>query len=102
MDENDYKIYKCKSLTKKGIEVIYTKNGIEGFQSLWNLIIRKVSTWEDLEQNHHLEEVGQTIWETILEISHCPYCGVSLNFGDGACKGNFVHLDRSGWSLSKL
>ncbi len=102
MDEDDFKIHRCSRLPNTGVEVIFSRNGIDGYDSVWNLIIRRESTEEDLEENHHLEEAGETIWETILEISHCPYCGENLDKSGATCKGKFLHRDCSGWSIKVL
>ena len=102
MDEDDFKIHKCPSLPKAGVEVIFSRNGIDGFESVWNLIIRRESTEKDLEDNHYLEETGETIWETVLEISHCPYCGETLNKPGVICEDKFLHRDFSSWSMKIL
>ena len=98
-DEEDFKIHQCSALPGEGVEVIYSRNGIDGYDSGWNLIIQRVSTEDDLEENHLLEEVGTTLWETILEISHCPFCGTALNKSGEVCEGKFVHRDYSSWSM---
>jgi hypothetical protein len=102
MDEEDFKIHQCSSLPKEGVEVIFSRNGIDGYDSVWNLIIRRESTETDLENNHYLEEAGETIWETILEISHCPYCGDPLDNSGTICEGKFIHRDCSGYSMKIL
>lgn len=99
MDEDDFKIHICPTIPDKGVQVIFSRHGIDGLDSVWNLNITRESTKEDLEKNHYLEDVGEIIWETILEISHCPYCGESLG---GICEGKFVHRDCSGWSMEVL
>ena len=38
----------------------------------WHLEIQREATEADLEENHHLEAVGDAIWTTVLEVSHCP------------------------------
>ncbi len=75
---------------------------MDGYDSVWNLIIRRESTETDLENNHYLEEAGETIWETILEISHCPYCGEHLDNSGTICEGKFLHRDCSGYSMKIL
>lgn len=45
----------------------------------WNLIAIREATEDDLEQNHHLEEVGESIWTFSAQIRFCPYCGMQLN-----------------------
>ncbi len=90
-----FKMHRCPSMQKSGVEVAYSENGIGGGEAAWILIIRREATEEDLEENHNLEIVGDTIWETMLEISHCPFCGEQLGETGDSCKGNFMHLDHS-------
>jgi len=99
LEDSDFKLHQCTALPENGIDVLYSRNGIDSYDIAWNLIIRRESTEEDLEENHYLEEVGETMWETILEISHCPYCGETLSkVGEGS-EGKFLHRDYSGWSV---
>ncbi len=100
MVETSYQLHECDQLPEKGIQIFFSQNKTECFQNSWNLIIRKNATEEDLEENHHLEEIGETIWQTIIEITHCPYCGVELPIEQSIkarCKGKFVHHDFSSW-----
>ena len=66
----------------------------------WRLIIRREATQDDLMESHLLEEEGETIWETSLEITHCPYCG-ELLYDEHNMQpedvGHFVHYDYSEW-----
>ena len=95
-----WKLHECDKIPKVGIQIIYSMDNIYRKDKTWQLIIRREATEDDLMENHMLEEQGQTIWETSLEIVHCPYCGEYLyeeqdiNIRD---IGNFVHLDYSEW-----
>lgn len=40
--------------------------------------ISQDATEEDLMNNHHLEEIGETIMTVALDIFFCPYCGTQL------------------------
>lgn len=97
--KEDFKIHQCPALPAKGVEVLFSRNGFDGFDSVWLLIIKRESTLEDLEDNHYLEEEGETLWETILEISHCPFCGQELYENGESSEDKFVHRDSSGWSM---
>ena len=100
MDNEEFKEHQCSALPGQGVYIVFSRNGTEGFFCRWNLVIRRVSTEETLEQNHYIEQVGETLWETVLEISNCPYCGKALNAtGGGSCEGNFKHRDYAGWSV---
>ncbi len=71
----------------------------------WQLSIEREATETDLENNHYLEEIGDTLWMTSLEVTHCPYCGEKLpepNLTQPADFGRFAHLDYSGWSGHKV
>jgi len=71
----------------------------------WRLNIEREATEADLEANHILEEIGETIWTTSLEVSHCPFCGAPLyEATDELPKdfGRFAHLDSSGWESRRL
>ena len=70
-------------------------------EKAWTLIIRREATEDYLEENGYLEMVGQTLWETHLEISHCPFCGQGLGEDGGTCEGQFVHVDHSGWTSER-
>ncbi len=62
--------------------------------------IQKEATESDLEENSHLEEVGEIIWATRIEIRYCPFCGKrlpGLESVDQADYGRFEHLDFSRW-----
>ena len=67
----------------------------------WVLRIYREATESDLEQNHYLEEVGQILWNTVLAIRHCPFCGEQLS-GDSD-RGAFParHFDYAGRSMQE-
>ena len=78
--------------------MVFFQNGISDAPCAWTLIIRREATEQDLEENNCLEMVGDTIWETRLEISHCPFCGEELAGHERKCEGRFAHLGSSGWT----
>jgi hypothetical protein len=102
MNEEIYKLHKCSGMPESGIYIFYCREEGEGYANAWNLLIRRESTEEDLEENHYLEEVGEPIWETLLEISHCPFCGEQLNKEKSSRDGNYLHRDYSDWSMKVL
>ncbi|MEJ2619827.1 MAG: hypothetical protein P8163_06085 [Candidatus Thiodiazotropha sp.] len=89
-------------MPESGIYIFYCREDGEGYANAWNLLIRRESTEEDLEENHHLEEVGEPILEALLEISHCPFCGEQLSNGKSSQYGNYLHRDYSEWSMKVL
>jgi len=63
----------------------------------WVLVVSRSAAEEDLEENHYLEEVGEEMWSTVVEISHCPYCGRFLGKIQGQ-EVEIAHFDHSGWN----
>lgn len=67
----------------------------------WFLVIQRSAVESDLEESCYLEGVGDLIWQTVLGISHCPYCGAALE--SAKCKNvsrnaEIHHIDSSGCS----
>jgi hypothetical protein len=95
-----WELHECDHLPENGIQILYSMDHADRKAKTWRLIIRREATEDDLMRNHILEEEGQTIWETHLEIIHCPFCGKALldeqsnQFED---YGQFVHYDYSEW-----
>lgn len=63
----------------------------------WILNINKVATEQDLEDNHYLEEVGQTIYQVAVAIKFCPYCGLKLDESTDSIIPSFELYDFSKW-----
>jgi hypothetical protein len=42
------------------------------------MLISHKANEDDLENNHLLENVGDLIWQTSVQIQCCPYCGEKL------------------------
>jgi hypothetical protein len=99
-----WKLHECEKLPQVGVQILYSMDTINRKDTIWQLIIRREATADDLMENHNLEEEGQTIWETYLEITHCPYCGECL-YGKQNIEfedvGNFVHYDYSEWKSKR-
>ena len=67
----------------------------------WLLYIEREASESDLEDSHYLENEGDPIWTTMLEVIFCPYCGEKLPGTEKINKksyGKFSHIDSSGWS----
>ena len=65
----------------------------------WVLSIYREATESDLAENHYLEEVGQTIWNTLIGIRHCPYCGRRLPGDSDPGPFHARHFDYAGWNM---
>jgi NADH pyrophosphatase NudC (nudix superfamily) len=61
------------------------------------LNINQIATEDDLEKNHHLEEVGQTIFQVAINIKFCPYCGEDLKHPKNEIVPEFKLYDFSKW-----
>jgi hypothetical protein len=100
----NWALHHCAKLLKNGVEVSYSIENVLRKTGTWQLVIRRETTLEDIENSVILEETGETIWETILEITHCPFCGMYL-LEDGHEKygdvGYFVHYDYSEWKVKR-
>ena len=91
-----FEIHECKYQCP-GVRIENSKSYFHG-EFAWQLIITKEANENDLEENHSLENVGDTIWETVVEINNCPYCGIKLR-DEKLNKIDFVHFNLSGWSV---
>lgn len=70
---------------------------IEKSEQGWVLNINKVATKQDLENNHYLEYVGQTIYQVAVNIKFCPYCGSKLDDTRDIKIPSFKFYDFSKW-----
>ena len=95
-------IHQCDALLTKGVSISHTVYFRE--TPTWCIEIYREATEEDLENNHYLEEVGESLWQTVVEIRFCPYCGASLYDPDAEPENNtieFMHLDQTGWKTQR-
>lgn len=67
----------------------------------WQLVVAREATEQDMQENHYIEEIGEELWSTVIEINHCPYCGKKLR-AEKSSELQFVHFDSSGWSIERL
>lgn len=83
-------VHQCKSM--EAVEA-----WVENNQGEWLLNINHVATEQDLEENHYLEEVGQTVEHLAISILFCPYCGEKLDKIQNNIIPEFIHNDYSKW-----
>ena len=57
------------------------------------LNLNRVATEDDLENDHCLEYVGQTIETVKIQIAFCPYCGKKLASGKEVVVPQFQHYN---------
>lgn len=93
---NEFKIHKCR-YQHAGVRIEYSRNYSHDNYT-WQLIITREATELDIENNHILEQVGETIWDTFVEINNCPYCGEKLRH-TALETIEFTHFDFSNWSV---
>ena len=88
-----FKQHDCDSLPKSGV-FIY----IENDDPAWTLNMQKEAAESDLEENSHLENIGDISWVTRMSILYCPFCGKNLHEQESigaASYGHFQHYDYS-------
>lgn len=83
-------VHKCKSMDA-------VEAWLENNQGEWLLNINRVATEQDLEENHYLEEVGQTIEHVAINVLFCPYCGEKLDKASADITPSFIRNDYSKW-----
>jgi hypothetical protein len=91
---SDFEIHECK-YQGNGVRVERCSEYFQG-KDTWRLVISRSATEHDLENNRYLEEIGQELWCTLVEINHCPFCGTSLR-EEKIVDVEFVHCDSRGW-----
>ena len=64
---------------KRELSLSIVMNFFEDEKYVWNMVIERTAEEADLEENHYLEQIGDTIWQTVTEIYCCPFCGESLS-----------------------
>ena len=96
-----WKLHECENLPSNGVQILYAMDNVERNAMTWRLIIRREATEEYLEENHFLEEEGETLWETSLEIIHFPFCGKNIPEKKDKIyedHGRFNHNDFPSWA----
>jgi len=84
------KVHQCESMD---LAEAWIEKGDEG----WLLNINKIATEQDLEENHHLEEVGETIYQVAVNVKFCPYCGSKIDGSSDTTVPSFEFYDFSKW-----
>lgn len=88
-----YEEHRCSQMPSSGVHI---STDCEGFESCdaWGLRLVREATEENLEKDHHLENVGDHIWSVVAEIVYCPYCGQKLRYPDcaGLPEGFYLYV----------
>jgi hypothetical protein len=88
--ESMEQVHQCKSM--QSAEAWIEKNHDE-----WMLSINRVATEQDLEENHCLEFIGQTIENIMINVIFCPYCGEKMGQPLEDFTPSFHYNDFSKW-----
>jgi len=101
-DERAARLHACSRLPEHGVSIRRAYDLPEGVAPGWVLEIYREATDEDLEEYHHLEQAGDLIWSTCLEIRHCPFCGEQLLHAEWQSPPSAPkHYDYSSWRMKK-
>jgi len=89
----------CANLPAGGVAIVSSSQYGWVTEWEWCLVIDREATEADLEESHILEEVGETMWTTVIGVSHCPFCGDRLASTTGRCAPtvHFQHMDYTAW-----
>ena len=93
--------HRCRALPENGLGVYRAEHFLKGENWEWCLVVQRLATELDLEENHYLENIGDTIWETAVGISYCPFCGDLLpdtKRSMSSPDAEYQHADYSGWT----
>lgn len=101
MDSLSNLIHHCDEMPSDGVSICWGPARFGTEASGWCLLIERVAKEGDLQENQYLEDVGDTLWVTAVEIKCCPYCGAGLTDARSVMSsedfGYFIHIDSSGW-----
>jgi hypothetical protein len=97
--------HRCARLPTPGVMVVRAEyaGGLKNWA--WCLHVARAATEADLEESHHLEEIGETIWSVAVGISHCPFCGSELEDAADRTSGpssEFLLGDHRRWTSEYL
>lgn len=101
MDNLSGLVHHCDQMPRTGVSIYWGADRFEVEELGWCLFVERLATETDLQENQYLEEVGETLWTTAVEIKCCPYCGIELDSTRSVKHsddfGYFIHIDSSGW-----
>lgn len=89
----------CANLPAGGVSIVPSSGYGRVTHWEWCLVIEREATEADLENVPILEHVGETMWTTVVGISHCPFCGDRLTSTPqpGPAMAQFQHVDGTKW-----
>jgi len=91
---SESRIHKC-DYQSENVDVVCTDMFDEN-KPEWVLMVTRLADEADVEENHYLDSVGDIIWQTVVSINNCPFCGIVLS---AVLPANIRlrHVDSSGW-----
>ena len=93
--------HKCRALPGNGLGVYRAEHFLNGENWEWCLVVQRLATESDLEENYYLENIGDTMWATTVGINYCPFCGDLLPDAKHSMSSpdpEYHHVDYSGWT----
>ena len=93
--------HRCRGLPGSGLGVYRAEHFLNGENWEWCLVVQRLAIESDLEENHYFENIGDTMWETAVGISYCPFCGELLpdaKHSMASADPEYQHVDYSGWT----
>jgi hypothetical protein len=91
-----FRIHECP-FQGPGIRIEHSRSYFHD-KFTWQLVVTREASARDLDHNHHLENPGDELWSTVVEVNNCPFCGLKLR-EDKLSNIDFSHFDSSGWSV---
>lgn len=89
----------CANLPAGGVSIVSSSGYGRLTEWEWCLVIEREATEADLDEAPLLEQVGETMWTTVIGILHCPFCGDRLSSTLKPCPAvaQFQHSDCTKW-----
>ena len=78
MNSLSHLIHHCVQMPRAGVSICWAAARFDSEDPGWCLFVERVATANDLQENHYLEEVGDTLWTTAVEIRSYRNLGVYL------------------------
>ena len=94
-------MHRCSAMPRQGVEVRRDDELSDADTPIWVLSIYREATEVDLEENHYLERVGEILWNTLLAIRHCPFCGERLSGDPDRDAFPVRHFDHTGRNMQE-
>ena len=95
---SEFKVHECE-FQSDNVSIEYSDLYFGGGKS-WKMTVMRLATEDDVQENHYLDEVGDIIWQTVVTVNNCPFCGIKLSDAKPT-EIKMLHIDSSGWSSKR-